>query len=148
MELDSFFLNKALIEANKALKIDEVPVGAVLVKDGKIIAKGYNLKEKKNDVTAHAEIEVIRKASKKMNTWRLDETTLYVTLEPCPMCAAAIMQSRIKRVVYGALDEKAGALVSAFPLYEIKGFNHYPTIHFEENENCGKIISNYFKNKR
>lgn len=148
MESDIFFLNEALLEAKKALEIDEVPVGAIIVKDGKIIARGYNLKEKKNDVTAHAEIEAIKNASKKMNTWRLDETTLYVTLEPCPMCAAAIMQSRIKRVVYGALDKKSGALVSAFSLYETKGFNHYPVIHFEENKNCGEIISNYFKNKR
>ena len=148
MESDIFFLNEALLEAKKALEIDEVPVGAIIVKDGKIIARGYNLKEKKNDVTAHAEIEAIKNASKKMNTWRLDETTLYVTLEPCPMCAAAIMQSRIKRVVYGALDKKSGSLVSAFSLYETKGFNHYPVIHFEENKNCGEIISNYFKNKR
>lgn len=143
-----YFLNQAYKEAQKALLKDEVPVGAVLVLDGKIIARGHNLKESKQLVTQHAEIVTIQKASKKFNNWHLDNCVLYVTLEPCVMCAGAIMQSRIKEVVYGAKDYKGGAIESTVYLYDIKGFNHYPKTTYLESEKCSKIISNYFKNKR
>jgi tRNA(adenine34) deaminase len=142
-------MEKALNEANKALKEDEVPVGAVIVKNGKIIAKGYNKKEQLNSPTAHAEILAINKACKKLKSWHLDECVMYVTLEPCVMCAGAIIHSRIKKVVYGAKSYQDGAIESALKLYEVKGFNHYPETTFLDNlEDCSKIISNYFKSKR
>ena len=143
------FMKEAYKEALKALKYDEVPVGAIIVKDNKIIAKAHNKKESKNLAINHAEIIAITKASKKLNTWHLDDCTMYVTLEPCPMCAGALIQSRIKKVVYGAKSYQDGAIESALQLYEVKGFNHYPeTLYFEELTECSKIISNYFKTKR
>lgn len=149
MHTDRYFMNKAYQEAIKAANKDEVPVGAVLVKDNKIIARAHNLKEKKQCAVFHAEIECIQKACKKLNTWHLDDCVLYVTLEPCTMCAGAIIQSRIKKVVYGALDYKGGAMQSTYHLYDIKGFNHYPeTVYYDKNEQCSKILTSYFKNKR
>ena len=142
-------MKEAYKEALKALKYDEVPVGAIIVKDNKIIARAHNKKESKNLAINHAEIIAITKASKKINTWHLDDCTMYVTLEPCPMCAGALIQSRIKKVVYGAKSYQDGAIESALQLYEVKGFNHYPeTLYFEELTECSKIISNYFKTKR
>ena len=126
-----------------------MPVGAVIVKDNKIIARAHNLKETLNLSTAHAEILVINKASKKLKTWHLDDCIMYVTLEPCVMCAGAIIQSRIKKVVYGAKSYQDGAIESALNLYDTKGFNHYPeTMYYNKNENCSKIITDYFKTKR
>ena len=142
-------MKEAYKEALKALKYDEVPVGAIIVKDNKIIARAHNKKESKNLAINHAEIIAITKASKKLNTWHLDDCIMYVTLEPCPMCAGALIQSRIKKVVYGAKSYQDGAIESALQLYEVKGFNHYPeTLYFEELTECSKIISNYFKTKR
>ena len=107
------------------------------------------LKESLNLSTAHAEIIAINKASKKLKTWHLDDCVMYVTLEPCVMCAGAIIQSRIKRVVYGAKSYQDGAIESALKLYDTKGFNHYPeTMYYDKNENCSKIITDYFKTKR
>lgn len=149
MHTDKYFMNQAYKEAIKALNIDEVPVGAVIVKDNKIIARAYNLKETLNLSTAHAEILAINKASKKLKTWHLDDCIMYVTLEPCVMCAGAIIQSRIKKVVYGAKSYQDGAIESALNLYDTKGFNHYPeTMYYNKNENCSKIITDYFKTKR
>lgn len=149
MHTDKYFMNQAYKEAIKALNIDEVPVGAVIVKDNKIIARAHNLKETLNLSTAHAEILVINKASKKLKTWHLDDCIMYVTLEPCVMCAGAIIQSRIKKVVYGAKSYQDGAIESALNLYDTKGFNHYPeTMYYNKNENCSKIITDYFKTKR
>ncbi len=142
------YLNLAFQEAKKAYSKDEVPVGAILLKDDKVIAKAHNLKEKKQSATKHAEILVIEKASKKLHNWHLDDCTLYVTLEPCAMCAGAIMQSRIKKVIYGAKDKKGGAIESTFSLYQVKGLNHYPQTLYFEDEKCSKILSTYFKNKR
>lgn len=142
------FLDIAYLEAKKAFLHDEVPVGAVLVKDNQIIAKGYNLKEKKQIATKHAEIVVIEKASTKLKNWHLDDCVLYVTLEPCAMCAGAILQSRIKKVVYGAKDLKGGAIESVCSLYEIKKWNHHPETQYYEDKKCSQILSNYFKNKR
>lgn len=149
MHTDKYFMNQAYKEAMKALCIDEVPVGAVIVKDNKIIARAHNLKETLNLSTAHAEILAINKASKKLKTWHLDDCIMYVTLEPCVMCAGAIIQSRIKKVVYGAKSYQDGAIESALNLYNTKGFNHYPeTMYYSKNENCSKIITDYFKTKR
>lgn len=149
MNLDYYFMNMAYKQALLALKEDEVPVGAIIVKDNTIIARAHNQKEKKNLSTAHAEILAINKACKKLNSWHLDDCILYVTLEPCVMCAGAILQSRIKKVVYGAKSFQDGAIESALHLYEIKGFNHYPLTHYyNELDKCSKIITDYFKTKR
>ncbi len=110
--MNNRFMKEALKEAKKAYGKDEVPVGAVIVKDGKVIASAYNQKETKCDTTRHAEITVIQKASKKLNSWRLNDCEMYLTLEPCLMCAGAIIQSRIKKVYYGTPDEKTGAVGS------------------------------------
>lgn len=146
---DREFMKEAIKEAIKAWKIDEVPIGAVLVHQGKIIARAHNKKEQKQNPISHAEIEVIQKASKKLGSWRLEECDLYVTLEPCPMCAGAIMQSRIKHIFYGASDPKGGAVGTLFNLYTIGGFNHYPQVRkgIMEQE-CGDLLTRYFKEKR
>jgi tRNA(adenine34) deaminase len=149
MDKDLKYMNLALKQAIKALNEDEVPVGAIIVKDDKVIAKAYNKKEQKNQPIAHAEILAIQKACKKLHTWHLDDCVMYVTLEPCVMCAGALIQARIKKVIYGAKSYQDGAIESALKLYEIKGFNHYPeTMYFDKLEECSKIISNYFKTKR
>ena len=149
MDKDLKYMNLALKQAIKALSEDEVPVGAIIVKDDKIIAKAYNKKEQKNQPIAHAEILAIQNACKKLNTWHLDDCVMYVTLEPCVMCAGALIQARIKKVIYGAKSYQDGAIESALKLYETKGFNHYPeTMYFDKLEECSKIITNYFKTKR
>ena len=149
MNNDELYMREALKEAQLALKKDEVPIGAVIVYKGKIIARGHNLRETKNDALGHAEIIAIKKANKKLKSWRLVDCTLYVTVEPCSMCAGAILQSRIERVVYGTEDYKGGALGSSFNLFEQKNINHIPEI--ERNvlkEECSQIIKDFFKNKR
>lgn len=146
---DQKYMELALKEAKKAAPIDEVPIGAVIVRDGKIIARGHNLREKTSDPTAHAEIVAIRKACKKAKSWRLEGSTIYVTVEPCAMCAGTILWSRIERVVYGAKDLKGGALGTTFDLYKVKNLNHYPNVTSGiMEEECAEIIRNYFKNKR
>lgn len=138
----------ALKQAKIAFKKDEVPVGAVIVRDGKIISKAYNMREKSNLATGHAEIIAIQRANKKLKSWRLDSCTLYVTIEPCPMCAGAIVQSRIKNVVYGAQDIKSGAHVSVVNLFDLK-LNHKVKVDGGVmEEECGNIITTFFKNKR
>lgn len=146
---DIKFMKLALKEAQKAASLDEVPVGAVIVKNGKVIARGHNLRETKLDPTMHAEIVAIRKACKKNQSWRLENTTLYVTIEPCAMCAGTILWARIDRVVFGARDPKSGALGSVFNLYDYKELNHHPSISkgILENE-CSQLMSNFFKAKR
>jgi len=121
---DKYFMEEALKQARIAFEIDEVPVGSVLVKDGKILASAYNQRERLNDPTAHAEILVLREASNKLGSWRLEGSTLYVTLEPCPMCAGAIVLSRVKRLVFGATDAKAGAAGTLMNLLQDKRLNH------------------------
>ena len=147
--LDEKFMTEALKEAEKSANFDEVPVGAVIVKDGKIIARGHNLRETKNDPTAHAEIVAIRKACKKLKSWRLEDCTIYVTIEPCSMCAGALLWTRIKRIVYGASDPKGGALGSSYNLFEVKNINHKAEITRGVLENrCASLITSFFKNKR
>ncbi len=139
----------ALKEADKALLKDEVPIGAVIVKDGKIISKGHNLVEKTNLPTRHAEIIAIEKACKKLNGWRLDGAEMYVTLEPCPMCAGAIVNSRIKKVYFGAYEPKSGSAESKFDILTNSGMNY--VTEFEGgilSDLCSEKIKNYFRSKR
>lgn len=141
-----YFMKKALLEAKKAFDEEEVPIGAVIVKDNKIIARAHNLKELKKDTTKHAELLAIQKASKKIGAWRLSECELYTTLEPCPMCAGAIINARIKKVYIGANDEKAGAAGSVLNLFEDYKFNH--NVEVEKGileDECKDILKKFFK---
>lgn len=142
-------MKEALKEALKASKKLEVPVGAVIVKDDKIIARAYNIKETKKDTTKHAEIIAIQKASKKLDTWRLTECDMYVTLEPCSMCTGAIINSRIRKLYIGTMDEKTGACGSVLNLLEDYTFNH--KVELETGilkEDCKKILQDFFKKLR
>lgn len=146
MNIHEFYMKEALKEAQKAYKKLEVPVGAVIVQNGKIISRSYNQKEIKFDTTKHAEILAIQKASRKLNSWRLNDCEMYITLEPCPMCAGAIIQSRIKKIYIGCLDEKTGAVGSVLNLFTDYKFNH--TVEFEKGileDDCKKILQNFFK---
>lgn len=139
----------ALKEASKAKELDEVPIGCVIVFNDKVIARGHNLKESRKLVTSHAEMEAIKKASKKLDNWRLFDCDLYVTVEPCLMCMGAIYQSYIKNLYFGAKDPTGGAASSSINFNEIKNLNHYP--HIEGGileEECSQIIKEFFKNKR
>lgn len=142
-------MKEALKEAKKAYKKLEVPVGAIIVKNGEIIARAHNLKEEKNDTTKHAEIIAIQKASKVLKAWRLEECEMYVTLEPCSMCAGAIINSRIKKVYIGTKDPKAGACGSILNLFEDYKFNH--KVEYQTNimqKECEKILKDFFKELR
>jgi tRNA(adenine34) deaminase len=143
------FIRQALTQAKKALREDEVPIGAVIVKDGKVLARAYNKMEKTQQATAHAEILCIQKACKKLGSWRLDGCTLYVTLEPCPMCAGAIVNARIDKVVFGAYEPKSGSAESKFKVLTESGLNHKTEylggVLLDE---CSSLIKNYFKGKR
>lgn len=142
------YMEQAFAEARKAYNKNEVPVGAVIVKNGEIIATGRNNREETGDATGHAETLAIREACEKLGTWRLDDCELYVTLEPCPMCMGAIINSRIKRVVFGAKDAKAGACGSVINLNNYP-FNHKPEIASGiMSEECQHILSDFFSNKR
>ena len=143
------FMQVALKEAKKAYKKLEIPVGAVIVKNGEIIAKAHNIKEEKKDTTKHAEIIAIQKASKKLESWRLNDCELYVTLEPCPMCAGAIIQSRIKKVYIGTLDEKTGACGSVLNLFKDYKFNHNVEVEYGILKNeCEENLKKFFKELR
>lgn len=146
---DVYYMNQAIKQAEKARIHDEVPIGCVIVKDGQVIARAYNQREIKQRSDAHAEMLAIAKANRRLGTWRLSGCTLYVTLEPCPMCAGAILQSRIDRVVYGAADPKGGCLGSCMNMYDIKGFNHYPLVRAGvAKEMCAELLKTYFQAKR
>ena len=142
------FMLEALAEAKKAYSEGEVPVGAVIVKDGEIIAKCHNQREQKQNALSHAEIECINTACKILNSWRLEDCELYVTLEPCPMCTGAIINSRIKMVVFGAYDLRAGSMDSVINLCDYP-YNHKPEIYggILEDE-CKKLMEEFFKEKR
>lgn len=149
MEKDILFMKKALQEAKKAYDIAEIPIGAVIVKDDKIIARGYNKREKNNMATSHAEMIAIEKACKKLNNWRLSDCTLYVTLEPCPMCTGAIINARIPRVVFGASDTKSGACGGCCDLSKSNILNH--TFEIKKGvmeEDCKDILNKFFKELR
>ena len=143
------FMQEALKEAKKAYKKLEIPVGVVIVKDGQIIARAHNMKEAKKDTTKHAEIIAIQRASKKLNSWRLNDCEMYVTLEPCPMCAGAVIQSRIKKVYIGAKDEKTGACGSVLNLLEDYKFNHQVEIENDVlSKECEEILKKFFRELR
>lgn len=142
-------MDEALKEAKKAYKKGETPIGAIIVKDGEIIARGHNQRETKKDATLHAEMTAIRKACKKLDSWRLNQCDLYVTLEPCPMCAGAIMQSRLRRIYIGAADPKAGAAGSVINVLENPAFNHRAEVIYgiREGQSAG-ILKEFFKELR
>lgn len=146
---DEKFMREALRQAKKAAKLSEVPIGCVLVKDGTVIARGYNRRNTDKTTLAHAEIAVIKKASKVLKDWRLEDCTLYVTLEPCPMCAGAIVQARIPRVVAGCMNPKAGCAGSVLNLFHVPGLNH--KVDFKKNvleKECSDLLQEFFRELR
>ena len=149
MNEKELFMIEALKEAKKAYKKLEIPVGAVIVKDGEIIARAHNQKETKLDTTKHAEMVAIQKASKKLGQWRLLDCEMYVTLEPCTMCAGAIINSRIKKIYIGTSDEKTGAVGSVFNLFDDYTFNH--KVEYEKGilqKECEELLKKFFKELR
>ncbi|MEG1394541.1 MAG: nucleoside deaminase [Clostridia bacterium] len=147
--LQEKFMSAAIAQAKLGEKYDEVPVGAVIVRDGKIIARGRNHKEEKGCANFHAEMVAIEKACKKLGDWRLNECEMYVTLEPCPMCAGAIINARVGKVFFGAFDQKAGCCGSVYNLGANNEFNHKPEVlgGILQDE-CATLLSEYFKKKR
>lgn len=146
---DRLWLNKAIIEAEKAYQLNEVPVGAVLLNANKeLVATAYNCPIQTHNATAHAEIEVLKKAGKVMGNYRLPNTTLYVTLEPCIMCVGAIIQARVGRVVFAARDYRAGACGTVFNLHQSKALNHRFQADFIALEAYITLLKNFFKSKR
>lgn len=148
-EFNEKFMKSALLEAKKAYEIGETPIGAVIVYDNKIIARSYNKRETKKNSLCHAEIEAINKACKKRGGWRLFDCDLYVTLEPCPMCSGAIIQSRIDNVYFGAFDKKSGCAGSLINLFEEDLFNHNVNVTGGIlEEECSRLMSDFFKDLR
>ena len=146
---DAEYMLEALKEARKAYDLGEIPIGAVIVKDDEIISRHHNRRELDHDATAHAEILVIREACEILDRWRLTGCTLYVTIEPCPMCAGAIINSRIDRVVYGSSDYKGGAVESLFNVLTHPGLNHEPEIlSGVMADECSEIMKDFFKERR
>jgi len=142
---DSYWMGLAIREAKKAGARDEVPIGAVIVRDGLVLGRGYNLREKSLDPTSHAEMTAIRRAAKKAANWRLLGATLYVTLEPCPMCMGAILLARLERVVFGCHDPKAGAAGSLFDLSDDARLNHRLELTSGvRREECAELLSSFF----
>ena len=149
ISMDEKFMAMAIEEAYKAKKLNEVPIGAVIVQKNKVIAKGYNIRETSQLALSHAELIAIRDANQKLGSWRLEDCTLYVTLEPCQMCAGAIVQARMKRVVFGASDPKAGCAGTLMNLLDDGRFNHQVEIEsgILERE-CSELLTNFFKELR
>ena len=147
---DDYGMRLALAEAERAYALGEVPIGAVILNGaGELIASGYNLRETEHDATAHAELIAIRHACQSLGRWRLTGLTLYVTIEPCPMCAGAIVMSRISRVVYGSTDTKAGACESLFNIMGCPALNHQPEIRAGVlADECSEIIKRFFRERR
>ena len=149
MTADEKFMKAAITQARKAYAIDEVPIGCVIVQNDKIIARGYNRRNIDKNTLAHAELSAIRKASKKTGDWRLEDCTMYVTLEPCQMCAGAIVQSRMKRVVIGSMNAKAGCAGSILTLLQMHQFNHQVEItRGVREEECSQMLSQFFRELR
>lgn len=143
------FMKEAYRQAKKAEKLNEVPIGCVIVYEGKIIARGYNRRRIDMNTLSHAELNAIRKASKKLGDWRLDDCEMYITLEPCQMCAGAIVQSRIKKVYIACMNPKAGCAGSVLNLLDVKEFNHQVEIERGlMEEECSKMLSDFFRNLR
>ena len=149
MTADEKFMKAAITQARKAYAIDEVPIGCVIVQNDKIIARGYNRRNNDKNTLAHAELSAIRKASKKTGDRRLEDCTMYVTLEPCQMCAGAIVQSRMKRVVIGSMNAKAGCAGSILNLLQMQQFNHQVEItRGVREEECSQMLSQFFRELR
>ena len=149
MTADEKFMKAAITQARKAYAIDEVPIGCVIVQNDKIIARGYNRRNNDKNTLAHAELSAIRKASKKTGDCRLEDCTMYVTLEPCQMCAGAIVQSRMKRVVIGSMNAKAGCAGSILNLLQMQQFNHQVEItRGVREEECSQMLSQFFRELR
>lgn len=149
MTTDEKYMREAIKQARKAAKIDEVPIGCVIVYDDKIIARGYNRRNTDKSTLAHAEIIAIRKAAKVIGDWRLEDCTMYITLEPCPMCAGAIVQARIPRVVVGAMNPKAGCAGSVINLLQMDGFNHKAELTSGILvDECRTMLQDFFKEMR
>lgn len=149
MEQDQYYMTLAMEEAQKAAQKGEVPIGAVIVHEGEIIARAHNLRETTQNAVTHAELLAIQEACLKIGSWRLENANLYVTLEPCPMCAGAILQARIPRVVYGARDAKAGSVDSLYRLLNDDRFNHQCIV--KENvlaDECGQLLTQFFRELR
>lgn len=146
---DLRFMKEALKQAKKAAKLGEAPIGCVIVRDDEILASGYNRRNTDHSTLAHAELTAIKKASRKLQDWRLEDCTLYVTLEPCQMCAGAIVQARVKRVVIGCMNPKAGCAGSVLNILQMKEFNHQvdTTIGVMEKE-CSEVLKEFFKQLR
>lgn len=145
-ETDQFFMGLAIAEAKKAEALGEVPIGAVIVYQGEVIARAHNLRETTQNAVTHAELSAIQEACDVIGSWRLEETTLYVTLEPCPMCAGAILQSRIPNVVYGARDPKAGCVDSLYRLLNDPRFNHECDVREAvRGTECGALLTDFFR---
>ena len=145
---DAHWMHQALLEAKKAAALGEIPVGAVIVRDEQVIARAHNRRELDQDAMAHAEVLCIQQACRVLNSWRLSGCTLYVTLEPCPMCSGAIINSRLDRVVYGAKDDKAGCAGSVADLF-VMPFNHTPVIRSGIlEEECAAVLSEFFETLR
>lgn len=146
---DEKFMKEAIRQARKAYALNETPIGCVIVYEGKIIGRGYNRRNTDKNTLAHAEITAIRKASRKMGDWRLEGCTLYVTLEPCPMCAGAIVQSRMDRVVVGCMNPKAGCAGSVLNVLQTEGFNHQAELTTGVcQEECSGMMKSFFKELR
>ncbi len=143
------YMREALKEAEKAKRINEVPIGCVIVKDDKIIGRGYNRRMKDKNTLSHAELNAIKKASKKLKDWRLDDCEMYVTTEPCQMCSGAIVQARIKKVYIGCMNPKAGCAGSIMNLLQVDEFNHQVEIESGVlEEECSNMLTEYFKELR
>ncbi|GAA0608866.1 tRNA adenosine(34) deaminase TadA [Virgibacillus siamensis] len=146
---DNIHMRDAIDQALKAKEIGEVPIGAVILFKGKVIGSGYNVRETSQTTLSHAELIAIKEANETIGSWRLEDCTLYVTLEPCPMCAGAIVQSRIKRVVYGAPDRKAGCAGTLMNLLNEERFNHQVEVTSGVlGEECGQLLTDFFKELR
>lgn len=149
MTQDEKFMKEAIRQAKKAEQIQEVPIGCVIVQEGKIIARGYNRRNIDKNTLAHAELSAIKKASRKLGDWRLEGCTLYVTLEPCQMCAGAIVQARIDRVVIGSMNPKAGCAGSLLNLLQFSAFNHQTDLEKGVlEEECSLMLSGFFQQLR
>lgn len=146
--MEECFLKQAIEEAKIAAEKGEVPVGAIIVKNGKIISSSHNTKEESNDPTEHAEINAIRKATQYLGDWRLSGCDMYVTLEPCTMCAGAIVQSRIRNLYIGTFDPKGGGCGSVFNITQSDHLNHWVNVIWLYNEECSEILQKFFKQRR
>jgi len=147
-ELEAYWMQEALAEARQAALHDEVPVGAIVVFEGAIISRAFNLRETNQSPIAHAEILALEQAAKVLGTWRLQDCVLIVTLEPCPMCLAACQQARVSEVLYGAADPKGGAISLGYRLHEDKRTNHRFEAHLRAHSECGAILTEFFGRKR